>query len=62
MNTNNKQYRYRATCTCGYKGKWFINPNDAVAAEENHAIKYDTHQGGRSDGRKHHTNLQEMQK
>lgn len=62
MNINTKTYRYRATCTCGHKGRWFINPNDAVTASENHAGKFDHFQGGKPDGRKHTPDVEETEK
>lgn len=62
MNNTNNTYRSRAICSCGYKGRWFINPNDADAAAENHSGKYDTYQGGKSDGRKHIADVEEAAK
>ncbi len=28
--------RYRAECTCRWHGKWYINGNDAITAQERH--------------------------
>lgn len=56
---SNTTTTYRAACTCGYKGRTFRDPNAADEAAENHAMKYDTFSGGKSDGRHHHTSVVE---
>jgi hypothetical protein len=60
--SNTTNYRYRATCSCGYKGRWFVNGNDAVAAEEQHLFTADHNSGryyDRSD-RGHSTAVEEV--
>lgn len=57
---NNTNIIYQAVCTCGYKGRALRNPNAADEAAENHAIKHDPAQGGRSDGRAHVTQVKEV--
>jgi len=60
MNTN--QYRYRATCSCGYKGRIFIDPNAAVEASENHG--YSSRENKKYDltGCNHKVDVQEITK
>lgn len=53
--------RYRATCSCGYRGRWFVNGNDAAAAEDNHNFRLMPENGGRHDGRRHFTSVEEME-
>lgn len=61
MNTGGTmKITYQAICTCGYKGRIFQNPNAADEAAENHAISTDPFQGGRNNGRKHHTSVKEV--
>lgn len=51
---------YRATCTCGHKGRKVSDGNYATEMAENHASKFDPRQGGRSDGRRHHVDVEEV--
>lgn len=51
---------YRATCTCGYKGRTFRDPNAADEHAESHAMKFDPFSGGRTDGRRHFTQVVEV--
>lgn len=53
---------YQAICSCGYRGRSLKNPNAAVVIAENHGMKFDPFQGGRSDGRRHRTDVQEVTK
>jgi hypothetical protein len=49
---------YRAVCPCGYKGRAFSDPNAADVHAENHARKFDPYQGGKSDSRRHRTQVE----
>jgi hypothetical protein len=31
------EYRYRATCSCGWDSRWYLDPNVADEAAENHS-------------------------
>ena len=59
MNTTHDTTNYQATCTCGYKGRKYRDGNAAIEAAENHAAKYVSEFGGRSDGRRHRTDVVE---
>jgi hypothetical protein len=50
---------YRAICTCGYKGRAFRDPNAADVHAESHGRRFDPFQGGRSDGHRHRTEVEE---
>lgn len=58
--TNTTKTTYRGTCTCGWKGRTFRDPNAADEAAENHAIRTDQYQGGYSNGRRHTTSVEEV--
>lgn len=53
---------YRATCTCGYRGRTFSDPNAADQHAESHAMKFDPHSGGRTDARRHRTDVETIEK
>lgn len=54
---------YRATCTCGYRGRWFKNPNDATQAEDTHLLNVQASRGRLYDrsGKNHCTDLEEKE-
>ena len=54
--------KYQAICSCGYKGRAFLNGNDALVAMERHLDKVINREGTIHDrhGRKHITDITEV--